>query len=416
MVMVTDLKQLIDLCSSELVDREYGDGWQQELVQGWEQLSHWMDEQGLLEFSEKIGYKYCDEIFGGHLLRDDMAQSCRIGLRAVRMLISYQKTGDFEFRSPKVEHCFSGENGKPFIIYLSYARDVMKLAVATLSNKEFYLHAFYTYLEGRSLTLDDLGIAVIEEFYTAMGYTLASRHNCGSALRIFLRYAFDNGMTNKDWSIYLLSDNYKHYCKLPTTYDEAEISSMIAAVDRASPTGKRDYVILLLAAEYGWRSKDIVSLRFNQIDWDRNVINYNQSKTDTPVEYPLLASIGNAIIDYVKNGRPDAGSDTVVVAAESGKKGKPLSPSTVHSVVTRYMRKADIANWNKKKHGAHSLRHSLASNMLKKNISMQTISTVIGHQRTETTKIYLSIDVDKLRQCTLPVPELNSPYYRTEAI
>jgi site-specific recombinase XerD len=171
-------------------------------------------------------------------------------------------------------------------------------------------------------------------------------------------------------------------------------------------------VILLLAAEYGWRSKDIVSLRFDQIDWDRNVISFNQSKTDTPVEYPLLASVGNAIIDYVKNGRPDAGSDTVVVSAESGKKGKPLSPSTVHSVVTRYMRKADIADWNKKKHGAHSLRHSLASNMLKKNVSMQTISTVIGHQRTETTKIYLSIDIDKLRQCTLPMPEMNSPYYR----
>jgi site-specific recombinase XerD len=415
MVMVTDLKQLIDLCNAELVDRGYG-GRQQELVQGWEQLSHWMDEQELLEFTEEIGLTYCDESFGGHLLRDDMPQSCRIGLRAVRMLISYQKTGDFEFRSPKVERSFSGENGKPFTIYLSYARNALGLAAATLSNKEFYLHSFYTYLEGRSLTLDDLGIAIIEEFYTAMGYTLASRHNCGSALRIFLRYAFDNGMTNKDWSIYLLSDNYKHYCKLPTTYEEAEISSMIAAVDRASPTGKRDYVILLLAAEYGWRSKDIVSLRFDQIDWDRNVISFNQSKTDTPVEYPLLASVGNAIIDYVKNGRSNAGSDRVVVAAESGKKGKPLSPSTVHSVVTRYMHKANIADWNKKKHGAHSLRHSLASNMLKKNISMQTISTVIGHQRTETTKIYLSIDVDKLRKCTLPMPKLSSPYYRIGAI
>jgi site-specific recombinase XerD len=245
-----------------------------------------------------------------------------------------------------------------------------------------------------------------------MGYTLASRHNCGSAIRIFLRYAADNGLTEKDWSPYVLSDNYRHCCKLPTTYEESEIRRMIEAVDRASPTGKRDYVILLLAAEYGWRSKDIVMLRFDQIDWDKNVIRFTQSKTDMLVEYPLLTSVGNAIIDYMKNGRPDTGSDTVIVAAESNKKGKPISSPTVHSIVTRYMRKANITDWDKKKHGAHSLRHSLASNMLKRNVSMSVISTVIGHQRTETTKIYLSIDIDKLKQCPIRMSVLNSPFYQ----
>jgi hypothetical protein len=143
MVMVTDLKQLLDLCNAELVDRGYGGGRQQEFVQGWKHLSHWMKEQGLLEFSEEIGFKYYDETFGGHLLRDDMSQPCRIGLRAVRMLISCQKTGDFEFRSPKVEHRFLGENGKPFTIYLLYAQNVLELAAATLSKmipKDFSPH------------------------------------------------------------------------------------------------------------------------------------------------------------------------------------------------------------------------------------------------------------------------------------
>lgn len=413
--MITDLKQLIDLCYSELIDREYG-ARRQEFLQEWDKLSHWMDAHGLVEFTEEAGYKYCDEYFGSHLLSEGMSKQHRIGLRAVRILVSYQKTGDFEFRSPKVERRFCGECGKPFASYLSYARNVLGLAVATLNNKELYLYAFYAYLNGRSLTLDDLGIVVIEDFYTVMGYSLASRHNCSSALRLFLRYAFDTGLTKKDWSVYVPSDSYKHNCKLPTTYEESEISRMIAAVDRSSPTGKRDYVILLLAAEYGWRSKDIVNLRFDQIDWDKNIISFSQSKTDASVEYPLIAFIGNAIIDYVKNGRPGTRSDTVIVAAESCKKGKPLSSSTVHSIVTRYMRKANITDWDKKKHGAHSLRHSLASNMLKKNVSMPIISTVIGHQRTETTKIYLSVDIDKLRQCPLPMPVLNSLFFGAEVI
>jgi site-specific recombinase XerD len=413
--MVSDFRQLVDLCSSELVDRGYGSR-KDKLMQEWEHLAQWMCDHGFEEFSEEIGYKFCDEKFGGHLLMDDMNRQDQILLRAVRMLISYQKTGDFEFRSPKVERRFLEESGKPFTNYLSYARNVLSLSAATLSYKEFYLYAFYSYLDSRSLALDNLDVTVIEDFFVAMDYTPASRHNCLSALRIFLRYAYDSGTIAKDWSIYVLPDNYKHYCKLPTTYEESEISSMIAAVDRASPTGKRNYLILLLAAEYGWRSKDIVSLRFNQIDWDNNVIRFAQNKTDVPVEYPLLASVGNAVIDYMKNGRPDTGSDTVIVSAGSGKKGKSISSPTVHSIVTQYMRKANVKDWDKKKHGAHSLRHSLASNMLRKNISMPVISTVMGHQRTETTKTYLSIDVGKLSQCAIPMPELNSPHYRTEAM
>ncbi len=413
--MVTNLKQLIALCDVELIDREYGIR-RQIFLQEWNQLSQWMEEHELSEFTENVGYKYCDENFGGHLLRESLGKQTRIGLRAVRILISYQKTGDFEFRSPKIERHFDMESGKPFVTYLSYARNVLGLSAATLNNKEFYLFTFYEYLNDRSLKLEDLGITVIEEYFTAMGYSLASRHNCGSALRLFLRYAFDTGMGKKDWSIYVLPDNYKESFKLPTTYEESEISRMIAAVDRASVTGKRDYVILLLAAEYGWRSKDIVNLQFNQINWDKNVISFSQSKTDAPVEYPLLASVGNAIIDYMKNGRPDIGNNTVIVATESAKKGKPISSPTVHSIITRYMRTANITDWNKKKHGAHSLRHSLASNMLKRNVSMPVISTVLGHLRTETTKTYLSIDIDKLRQCPLPMPKMNSPFYKSGVV
>lgn len=247
-----------------------------------------------------------------------------------------------------------------------------------------------------------------------MGYSLASRHNCGSALRIFLRYAYDNGLTKKDCSIFVLADNYKKHCRIPTTYEQSEISSMIASVERSSAIGKRDYLILLLAAEYGWRTKDIISFRFNQIDWDKNIIHFNQSKTGILVEYPLLSSVGNAIIDYLKHGRPKTNAEEIIVAADTAKKGQPLSPPTVHSIVSKYMRKANIKNWKSKKHGAHSLRHSLATNMLKNNVSIPVISTVMGHQSTETTKVYLSVDVEKLRQCPLPMPELHSTHFRWE--
>lgn len=410
--MLTDFKELVNLCRNELIEREYTKNLYNKINHEWDKLGQWVIEHEYSNFNEDIGFKYCDEMFGTHILDRMFSRNDRIKLRAVRMLTSYQKDGDFEFRTPKVEYCFIGNTGKDMIDYLLYQRTTALLSEDTISNKKLYLYAFSNYLENNQLTLDDLSIDVIEEFYKTKNYTPSSKHNCNSTLRLYLRYAFDSKITEKNCSIFILPDNYKKNCKLPTTYEENEIKEIISSVNRASAIGKRDYLILLLAAEYGLRSSDIVNFRFDQIDWDRNIITIYQNKTGIPVNLPLISSIGNAIIDYLKNGRPKTDVAEIIVSAESAKKGKKLSEPTIHSIVSKYMRQANIKNWKDKKHGPHSLRHSLATNMLKKNISMPIISTVLGHQSTDSTKIYLSVDIDKLRQCPLPIPTLHTDHYR----
>jgi site-specific recombinase XerD len=327
------------------------------------------------------------------------------------MLISYQRDGDFEYRTPTVSHNFEGQSGEYMREYLHYLRDTDCLSENTISNKRHYLLALNAYLEGRRMMPDNLDVDMVADFYAQQNYTLASKHNCNSALRLFLRHAYDSGMMAKDCSFCILPDNYKRQRKLPTTYKEEEIRWMISAVERASSIGKRDYLILLLASEYGWRSSDIINFRFDQIDWDKNTINVEQHKTCVSVVYPLLSSVGNAIIDYLKNGRPKTNALEIIVAGECGKKGKKLSAPTIHSIVSKYMGKANISNWKRKKHGPHSLRHSLASNLLKKNVSITIISTVLGHQSSESTKVYLSIDDLHLKQCALPVPCLKTDFY-----
>ena len=244
-----------------------------------------------------------------------------------------------------------------------------------------------------------------------MGHSFGN-NVCTDHLRQLFHYLYDNGYTATDNALYVLKDQYRKQCKLPTTYTEEEISRVLSAVDRSSAIGKRDYLILLLAAQYGWRTGDIVSFKFSQINWDKNIISFDQGKTDIPVEYPLLSSVGNAVIDYLKHGRPQTDAPEIIVSAETSKHGTPLKPPTVHSIVSKYMRKANINHWKEKRHGAHSLRHSLASNLLKNNVSMPVISTVLGHQKTETTKIYLKVDMEKLSLCPLPLPKVNSPFYK----
>ena len=409
--MVKRFETLVSLCDEELRHREYLGSYYARILSHWEKLQIWLDKQGITEFSEEIGSKYLESVYGTHLLPPNSPMAIREGFRAIRMLISYQTCGEFEFRSPGVEYTFDGAVGKAAFDYLEYCRTEKCLAQKTLDNKRVYLFDFSRYMDDTNEWFDSLSIERMETFFKSKGYSLSSRHNCANIVRNFLRYVFETGKYDRDCSVFVLKDNYRKNSKLPTTYDEEEIRSMVNAVERASAIGKRDYLVLLLATEYGWRAKDITLFRFDQIDWDNNVIRFDQHKTDVPVEFPLLSSVGNAIIDYLKHGRPKSDAPEIIVSHLGANLGTPLASPTIHSIVTKYLRRANIAGWTKKKHGPHAMRHSLATNLLGKNVALPIISTVMGHQRTETTSVYISVDYDKLKACALPMPPLYSALY-----
>ncbi len=412
--MITDFNELTNECLHELYDREYDLALQGFILNEWKLLGHWLETKNLDTFTQTIGYQYCDEVLGGHIILKSMSKRTIKRLRAIRMLTSYQQSGDFEFRSPRVEFLFEGELGLLFNEYLDFLTDVKHLAPSTISCKKLYLYDLYCFIKDIKITPNELIVDRLEDFFRLKNYTSASRRNAGITVKLFLQYIYDKGYTKRDMSIGVMADNYDRHSKLPTTYTEEEIRSAIAQVDRASGIGKRDYLVLLLAAEYGWRAKDITTFRFDEIDWDKNSIRFDQHKTGDAVEFPLLASVGNAIIDYARYGRPESDSPYVILCSEHSKWARPLSSPTIHSIVTQYLCKAKVPNWQTKKHGPHSFRHSLASNMLKREIALPVISTVLGHQTTATTKYYLKIDIEKLRQCPLPMPPLHSKFYRRE--
>lgn len=410
--MITDVNELILKCTAELEDREYRKCYAQQLKEHWHTFAVWTADNSIVSFDEKTADAYCDLRIGTHLIVPDMNTQDRILLRAMRMLVSFQKDGEFEFRSPSREYLFTGDTGTLIEKFLCYAKDELNRSEATISSYVSSLCRFNDFLERRNCSLEAVTVDVMESFFQEACKTVNARHNHANGIRQLFRFLYSNGYTVKDLSLYILPDNYNRHSKIPTTYTEDEIRKIIDAPDRSSAIGKRDYLVLLLAAEYGWRSADITGFRLDQIDWDKNVIRFQQQKTGMPVEYPLLASVGNAIIDYVQHGRPISERPEVILSAEKCKIGSPLKSPTIHSIVTRYMKKAAITGWKDKKHGAHSLRHSLATNLLKRNISLPVISSVLGHQTTETTKIYLKVDVARLRACTLPMPRINSPFYR----
>jgi len=153
---------------------------------------------------------------------------------------------------------------------------------------------------------------------------------------------------------------------------------LLGAVDRSSRVSKSDYAILLLAVRLGMRVSDIRALRLDHLHGELVCIQMTQTKGGRPLELPLSEEIGTALIDYLRNGRPETQHREVFLRANA-----PFAPFTsnnnLHNIVTTYRRRTCIALPARRWCGLHSLRHMLASRLLEAQTPLETISSVMGH-------------------------------------
>jgi len=182
------------------------------------------------------------------------------------------------------------------------------------------------------------------------------------------------------------------------TWTTDEVQQLLSAIDRTGGVGKRDYAMILLAVILGMRVGDINALMFENLDWNRKLITYVQQKTSKTNTLPLLPEIGEAIIDYLKNGRLESDSKNVFIRHIPPYSGLGSS-SALSCNIKRYMRMADLKVKDRK--AAHSLRHTLASSLLSSGTPLMTISNILGHYNPRATVGYTKVDVPSLRKCSL---------------
>ncbi|MBC8456628.1 MAG: tyrosine-type recombinase/integrase, partial [Deltaproteobacteria bacterium] len=144
------------------------------------------------------------------------------------------------------------------------------------------------------------------------------------------------------------------------------------------------------------------------IDWENSSITFSQFKTGKKIELPLLVDVGGAIIDYLKYGRKKSESPNIFLYTRA-----PFTAMTNAAVAGTLGRTVDASGVDTtgRKHGAHAMRHSLASRFLENKESIPVISEALGHQSTTTTMSYLRIDVESLRKCALNVPLVDTSFY-----
>lgn len=186
--------------------------------------------------------------------------------------------------------------------------------------------------------------------------------------------------------------------RLLPAMDADKTAMILDAIDRNTGVGKRDYAFILLAAATGLRRSDIAKLRRRDIDWREGVINVMQRKTSRAISLPLLRGVGDALKDYILNGRGDSQLESVFL---STRRERPLDPRTMASAFSRYCREAGVDRRPLDGLSLHSLRRSVGKRLCTAGVPLTTIAQCLGHADMESTGNYISLDGKSLAGCAL---------------
>jgi integrase len=168
-----------------------------------------------------------------------------------------------------------------------------------------------------------------------------------------------------------------------------------------TPVGLRDYAILMLLATYGLRAGEVAQLRLEDIDWRAEKLHVRQTKTGNELFLPLVPAVGNALLNYLRRGRPQTELREVFLHARA-----PLGPfrggSSLHGVVAHRLKEAGIQVEGR--HGPHAFRFARAVSLLRGTVPVKIIGDLLGHRSAESTEVYLRLATDDLRAVSIDLP------------
>ena len=219
-----------------------------------------------------------------------------------------------------------------------------------------------------------------------------------STLRSFLRYLHYRGVISSDLASCVPAVRTWRLASLPSYLHPREVQLVLAACDRHSPIGRRDYAILLLLARLGLRANEIRLLTLDDIDWESGRLNI-RGKGRRVASMPLPKEVGAAMAEYLRHGRPESDSRRVFLRCMAPQGGFVTSRG-VSEVANNALSRAGVRQAG----GAHLFRHSLATQMLRAGASLTEIGQVLRHQNPDTTRIYAKVDLSSLRAIALRWP------------
>lgn len=397
------LTELIHDLEREMLRLGYTEGSMKFYRRRWRMLLQFAQDRSETYYSERLGIDFVKKYF--HIFEEDFNQSLSQSetqeLRVIRLI------GDFQLHHTVLRRYYKHKEiltDSYFIEISSRFKQYCKEKDYSKVTTDHYVKLsarFMDYLSSQAVTdCSEINLKLINNYIkTLAGYTYKTVEQNICSMRAFFRFLLETGKVQTDFAAKTPMVQARKQTRIPSVWTGGELKKLIAAIDKGSPKGKRDYAIFLLACSLGMRCTDIKNLKIENFHWEEKKLVFIQSKTREPLSLPLTPQVGWAVIDYLKYGRPEIDSPYIFV-----KHMAPFGPFSegdhLNQLIKRYMELAHIPTL-KKKRGMHSLRHTMASVLLEKDTPLSTISDILGHVDTDSTAVYLKVDIKKLKECSL---------------
>jgi len=285
--------------------------------------------------------------------------------------------------------------------YAGYLAQERALSPTTIGHRLPVVREFLSRrLKCKQLHLKALGPAEVSRFVLQTVQERGRDHAqlVTTTLRSFLDFLYLEGRLRTALRAAVPTVASWRHSDLPGFLEPAQVERLLRCCDRSNVGGRRDYAILLLLARLGLRAHEVRHLTLDDIKWASGEV-LIRGKGGREDRLPLPPDVGRAMAAYLKKGRPRCSCRRVFVRLLAPHRG--LTSPTIASVVERALARAQISSTHR---GAHLLRHSLATRMLRGGASLTQIGQVLRHQRTDTTEIYARVDQNALRALAQPWP------------
>jgi len=283
--------------------------------------------------------------------------------------------------------------------FFPYLREERGLRETSICLYEHHLRYFERYLAGLGLDqLDGISPIVLSAVVTERSQVLStsSLTTLCSCLRVFLRYLHREGLLARDFSRSVESPQAYRLAELPRAISWPEVGRMLEVVEKRTVVGRRDYAILVLLVTYGLRAHEVAALTLDSFDWRRERLLVPERKAGHSTAYPLSPLVGQAILAYLKDGRPETEDRHLFFRVHA-----PYTAMSAVAVSTRasvYLRKAGIQVGRP---GSHTLRHTCITHLVAADFPLKTIGDYVGHRSPDSTAIYGKVALERLREVAL---------------
>ena len=291
--------------------------------------------------------------------------------------------------------------------FIRHLKDVHGLAPLTIRNYSSYIREFLKtkYRDGQ-IDLRRLDSNDVREYVFAKAtiYKPKTTKSLLTSLRTFFRFL---RMINEiriplENVIPTVPDRRKS--TIPKYLTDEQLQSLLSSFDLSYPIGLRNRAMALLMARVGLRSCEVAQLTLDNVNWRDGIIQIDKSKSRRGSSLPLSREVGQALVAYIRKGRPYS-KERCIFLTHIFPVGRPLLPTAVSVTIRRAFKRSGLRI---RPCGSHTLRHTIATQLLRKDATLKEIADILRHRNIETTNIYAKVDLKKLAQVALPWPEVKS--------